>query len=347
MKGRLVVLDQIAGRLAAAMLVDGRLDDLLIAAPEDRPVPGALFRAVADRPMKGQGGLTLRLPDGGRAWLKQGKGIAPGTPLTVQVTGYAEAGKAVPVTARLLFKSRHAIVTPDAPGFNVSRAIRDDDRREALLAIAHDVAGPPGDLGLILRSAAADADDEEVATDIAAMMDLAARVVGEEGAEPALLVDGPDPHMLAWRDWPEPDSIATEPGAFSGHGLRDRIDDLSRPVVELPGGAWIAVEPTRALVAVDVNTGADGSLAAGLKANLAAVRALPAQLRCRGLGGQIVLDLAPMPRKDRLSLENALRAAFRADPVDTVLAGWTPLGHYELQRKRERLPLTETLGAAP
>ncbi|MEP0944590.1 MAG: hypothetical protein ABJH20_23065, partial [Rhizobiaceae bacterium] len=61
------------------------------------------------------------------------------------------------------------------------------------------------------------------------------------------------------------------------------------------------------------------------------------------LGGQVVLDLAPMPKKERRSFEGALRAAFRTDDVDTVLAGWTPLGHYELQRKRARLPLSEVL----
>ena len=103
------------------------------------------------------------------------------------------------------------------------------------------------------------------------------------------------------------------------------------------------VEPTRALVAVDVNTGADVSLAAGIKANMACARALPRALRLRGLGGQIVLDLAPMPKKDRRPFETALRSAFKADDVETTLVGWTPLGHYELQRKRARAPLAEVL----
>ena len=52
-------------------------------------------------------------------------------------------------------------------------------------------------------------------------------------------------------------------------------------------------------MAVDVNTGKDLSLTSGLKANLNLARMLPRQLRLRGLGGQIVLDLAPMPKRDR------------------------------------------------
>ena len=85
------------------------------------------------------------------------------------------------------------------------------------------------------------------------------------------------------------------------------------------------------------------SLAAGIKANMACARALPRALRLRGLGGQITLDLAPMPKKDRRPFETALRQAFRADDVETTLVGWTPLGHYELQRKRARMPLAEVL----
>jgi len=49
--------------------------------------------------------------------------------------------------------------------------------------------------------------------------------------------------------------------------------------------------------------------------------------------------LAPMAKKDRRQFEDSLRAAFRADPSETALVGWTPLGHYELQRKRDRTPL--------
>ena len=107
------------------------------------------------------------------------------------------------------------------------------------------------------------------------------------------------------------------------------------------------VEPTRALVAVDVNTGADASPAAGLKVNIAAARALPRALRLRGLGGQVVVDFAPMPKKDRAVLDQVLRAAFKGEASETSLSGWTNLGLYELVRKRDRLPLAELIGAAP
>ena len=108
-----IALDHLQGREAAALMRGGRLDDLLI--DSDTPRPGTIYRAIADRPVKGQGGLFLRTPDG-NAFLRQVKGIAPGQALLVQVTGHAEPGKAIPVTAKVLFKSRFAIVTPARRG---------------------------------------------------------------------------------------------------------------------------------------------------------------------------------------------------------------------------------------
>lgn len=340
MKGRQIVLDHIRGREAAALLVDGRLEDLLI--DTDQPRVGTIYRAVADRPMKGQGGLFLTTPDG-TAFLRQVKGIAPGDKLLVQVTGYAEPGKAIPVTARILFKSRYAIVTPGAPGLNISRRIKDDDLRDELTVIAKNVfAGD--DSGLILRSSCEGADPEDIAEDIAAMVDLATAVMVDTEGDIEKLTDGDSPHDMAWREWSEPADVVTEPGGFETHGVLEHIDALQSPHVSLSGGASMYVEPTRALVAVDVNTGRDTSPAAALKANIAAGRDLPRQLRLRGLGGQITMDLAPMPKKDRRTFELSLKAAFRADTIETILAGWTPLGAFELQRKRDRLPLPEVLG---
>jgi len=345
MKGRSVILDHLGERKAAALMIDGQLDDLLIDPPEGVAAPGAIFRAVVDRQVKGQGGVFLRLPDGS-AFLRQAKGLKPGQALLVQVSGYAEEGKAVPVTPKLLFKSRYAIVTPDAPGLNVSRSIRDEEERDRLLLIAHEaMEGAPQGIGAILRSASSGTAEEAIAEDLAALRGVAEAILGEpsEGA-PELLLDAPDAHGRAWAEWadPDPDEVIDRPESFAETGVWEAIEALSGPAA-LPGGGSIHVEPTRALIAVDVNTGTDTSPAAGLKANIAAARALPRLLRLRGFAGQIVVDLAPMPKKDRIRVEQVMKSMFRADPVETTLVGWTPLGHVELTRKRERLPLSDAL----
>ncbi len=344
MKGRVVILDQLNGQDAAVLMVDGVIEDLLVDPKDDAPLPGAILRGIVDRPMKGQGGVFVKLPQGTMGFMRQVSGYAPGQTVIVQVSGTTEAGKALPVTARLLFKSRYAIVTPGAPGRNISRRIKDEDIRDELEQLATDaMAGASADLGLILRSACVDADEAEIAEDIIAMRDLAQAVLADTKGGPELLVEGASAHESAWRDWADPVPDEVIEGGFADHGVLEQIDDLLAAGVALPNGAHMLIEPTRALIAVDVNTGPDTSPAASLKANIAAARDLPRQLRLRGLGGQIVVDFAPMPKKERVVLEQVMRAAFRGEAAETSLAGWTPLGLYELVRKRDRLPLSDTL----
>lgn len=339
MKGRSIILDHIQGREAAALMVDGKLDDFLI--DGDAPLPGTIYRARADRPVKGQGGMFLTTPDG-PAFLRQVKGLAPGQMLLVQVSGYAEPGKAIPVTQKLLFKSRYAIATPGAPGLNISRAIRDEEERDRLLEVAHDELEGASH-GMILRSACAGADAEEVAEDIAAMSDLATQVLADAEGDIEVLTEGDGPHLRAWREWSQAAEVFREEGDFEQHGVLDALDQALSIRESLPGGGYFFIEPTRALVAVDVNTGSDTSLAAGTKANIACARLLPRALRLRGLAGQIVIDVAPMPKKDRSTFESALRAALRTDSEETIMVGWTNLGNFELQRKRSRHVLSELL----
>jgi Rne/Rng family ribonuclease len=183
-----------------------------------------------------------------------------------------------------------------------------------------------------------------VAEDIAAMRGLAEAILADTTGGPELLLDGPGAQDLAFRDWLDPpvDEADTDPGSFDRHGLHDAIAELLSPRVSLEGGGHMQIEPTRALVAVDVNTGPDTSPAASLKVNIAAARELVRQLRLRGLGGQVVVDFAPMPKRDRSILDQVLKAAFKGDG-EVNLAGWTTLGLYELTRKRDRLPLAGLL----
>lgn len=335
MKGTLILLDHLGPWRVAARLVDGRLDDLLVDSPDTPPGPGAIARGRVARAAKGMGGVFVTLPEG-TGFLRGASGLAEGQTLLVQVSGTAEPGKALPLTTRLLFKSRHAIVTPGAAGLNLSRRIQQDETRARLKSLAEELM-EGAEAGLILRSAAADADEAEVAEDIAEMRSLCETLLAETAGPPEWLLDGPDAHALAWRDWTGPAQVETAPGCLEP--VLDQIAALGLAEEPLTGGGFMAIEPTRALVAVDVNTGPDTSPAAALKANLAAVRGLPRALRLRGLGGQIVIDFAPLPKRDRRQIEQALAVALRTDSVETSVLGWTPLGHLELSRKRERPPL--------
>lgn len=346
MKGALVLLgSRPGGGTAAARLLDGRLEDLLIdPRPDDyAPRPGAIYRGLLGRPMKGLGGAMLELGGGRTGFLREVRGLAPGRPVLVQIAGWAEPHKAPPVTRRVRLKGRFAILTPGAPGINLSRTTPPEARPRLQALADESMAGAPDDLGLILRSAAIEAADPEIAGEIAALRTEAAafRTDGPPGClRPALSAA-----EEARRDWPDPGpgALLDSPRAFDEHGIWEKVSELRQPFVTLPGGAGMAIEPTRALVAVDVNTGSDLAPAAALKANLAAARELPRQLRLRGLGGQIAVDFAPLTKAERIRVTDAMKSALTRDGIETTIAGWTPLGHLELNRKRARRPLLELL----
>ncbi len=266
MKGRVVALGDVQGRAVAALIVDGIVEDLLFDGRGAQPRPGAIYRAKVDRPMKGQGGMTVKLDDG-RGFLRGAKGLRPGQTILVQVTSIPEPGKAPPVTDRLLFKGRAAIVTPGAPGLNISRRISNDEARVRLHDLATDVLGDKP-WGMIIRSAAVGLDDDEIADELQTLVELANQVLTDQGVESELLVDGLGAHELAWRDWADPKPDAVEIDSFDELGVSDAIDAALEDVVHLTGDAYMFVEPTRALVAVDVNTGGETSPASALKANL-------------------------------------------------------------------------------
>lgn len=338
MKGRLALLD--GDR--AALLVDGRLMDLLTMPPDDDPIPRpeSIYRGIVERPLKGMGGAIIKLTDGQKGFLKEAKGLAPGSVILVQVATYCEAGKASPVSKRILFKSRYSIVTPAALGINIARSIRNDEERVRLMDIA-DEAMKGEEHGLIVRSSAMDVDNEIISNDINRLLEVVRAVYSDQiGSTATLLVDAPTIAELAWRDWPDVDHVIEEAGCFADYGILEAIDAVLTSRVDLPSG-WISIEPTAALIAIDVNTGGDNSPSAALKTNLAATKEISRQLKLRGLGGQITVDFAPCNKRDRVQVENALKSALKRDGVDTIIAGWTPLGNMELQRKRERYPLRE------
>lgn len=347
MKGRVVVLGRHNGDEAAALMQDGQLVDLIVDPGALAPLaPGAICRGVVERLMKGQGGVFVRLPEGQTGYLRDRSGLREGQPLLVQVSGVADEGKAVPLSSRLLFRGRHALVTPGAPGVNVSRRIRDSETRAALETLGQSCLGERSH-GLILRSIAAVADEDEIAAELADLIELADRITVEADGPAELLLDAPGAWEQAWMDWadPAPDVIEEGDDSFDRCGVSEALDLLLDDAISLPHGAGAYIEPARALVAVDVNTGRDTSPAAALKANIALARELPRQLRLRGLGGQVVIDFAPMPKRDRATLDQVLRAVFKGEGTETTLVGWTTMGLYEINRKRDRIALARLMGA--
>ncbi len=336
-----IFLGYIDDRKVAALMIGQRLDDLL--ADSNAPLLGTIYHAVVDRPVRGHGGSFLKTPCGS-AFLRGQHALQAGTALPVQVSGYARDGKAIPVTSRIAIKGKFAILTPSTPGLNVSKQLP-TDLRDELRAIAIEVM-TGSDFGLIVRTAAGTIDHDTLASEIAQLRVEAEQIFASSepsSSVPTVLRHGDDAWTVAQNEWAPATEVITIGSILDYDEVAEELEAASDYRVPLAGDAYMYLEATRAAITVDINTGANASLASGIKANLAAARALPANLRIRGFGGQIIIDLAPMRKQSRAEFEDALRAAFRTDKIDTMFAGWTPLGNFEIKRKDCRLRLADIL----
>ncbi|MBS0359801.1 MAG: ribonuclease E/G [Proteobacteria bacterium] len=168
-----------------------------------------------------------------------------------------------------------------------------------------------------------------------------ARMIGAGQGEPRLLTPAPD--LSA-------DLETFAPGApVEGREARQAADDAESEALEvlhpLPGGGLIAVEPTRALTAVDVDLserkGSDAKRVTR-QANLEAIATAARVLRLKGLGGIVVLDLVGRGH-DGNALMAAARAAFGPDNPGVSIGPVGRFGTMELSLPRRTRPLLERL----
>ena len=168
------------------------------------------------------------------------------------------------------------------------------------------------------------------------------KLLGEAEGAPRLLASPPDvaaelaavakggetetgPRARAVADAAEAEALATE--------------------FPLPGGGWVAVEPTRALVAVDVDVGARAGgedKRTARAANFAAIGVAARVLRLKGEGGLVVVDLAGRGH-DGPALLAAARAAFAPDGPGVAFGPISRFGTLELTIARRRRPVRERL----
>ncbi len=167
------------------------------------------------------------------------------------------------------------------------------------------------------------------------------RLHGSAEGEPRLLAAAPDltAELARW----------VKAAPITGAAARDAADhaeDLALSTLHaLPGGGRLSIEPTRALVAIDVDLGdrpgADAKRAARA-ANLAALTAAARLLRLKGLGGLVVFDLVGRGH-DGPALISAARQAFSLDNPGVAIGPISKFGTLEMTVPRIRRPIAEDL----
>jgi len=164
-------------------------------------------------------------------------------------------------------------------------------------------------------------------------------VVDEPGAIPEIRAAFPDAEVIheAESQWPV--------------DLDMLFDEALSPTIALAGGGSVHIEPVRAAILIDVDSGTPESGSpeqTALAINIAAAVVIARQLRLRRLGGSIVVDFVGLDdRGARERVRTALARALAADPMRPEILGWTRLGHLELVRPRRLRPLAEVLLEMP
>lgn len=130
------------------------------------------------------------------------------------------------------------------------------------------------------------------------------------------------------------------------YSIETRIHELTDKRVWLKSGAYIIIEKTEALIAIDVNTGKyesrKGQEETYLKINLEAAEAIAAALRARNLSGMILVDFINMEKKENAELlMQHMKELLKKDPVQADVVDITGLGLIEITRKKKDKSLDE------
>ena len=296
--------------------------------------------------------------------------LKSGHAVLVQVTKDPIGGKGARLTAQISMPGRYLVLVPNSDITGISRRLPDEERRR-LKQILRTIR--PEGHGVIIRTAAEDADEEALAADLARLLEEWKTIEkkAKRAKAPAMLYEEPELTVRSVRDLftdeefrelvtdsPRVYELVTQYLAGIAPDLlpKVRLHQGKLPVFEefhvveqihkgldrkvwLPSGGYIVIDRTEAMTVIDVNTGKSVGKTnleeTVVNTNVEAAREVARQLRLRDIGGMIIIDFIDMLlEQNKRKVVDALREEMAKDKTRSQIFDISPLGLLEVTRKR-------------
>jgi ribonuclease E len=304
---------------------------------------------------------------------KIGQHLHQGQKIMAQVVREPYAGKPPTVSTYFSLPGRYLVLMPGVESAGVSRKIENEEHRERLRQIVHELQPPEG-FGLIVRTAGLGQTKSELQRDLRYLLRLwqSIQLASKTNEFPGIVYHEADLVIRTMRDhlssdidevWIDSQETydkthefvrrvmptraktlrlysGTRP-LFNKYNLEEQIESIYKRRVALPSGGEIVIDGTEALTAIDVNSARSKRKGDAeetvLKTNLEAAAEIARQLRLRDLAGLIVVDFIDMATaKNRKKVEDAMREAMRSDRAKHDITRLSKLGLMEIARQRLR-----------
>lgn len=307
--------------------------------------------------------------------------IQEGQEVIIQVEKEERGNKGAALTTFISLAGRYLVLMPNNPSAGgISRRIEGDERTE--LKEILNALKSPADMGLIVRTAGLGRSIEELQWDLDYLLQLWAAIkeAADSSQAPFLIYQESNVIIRTIRDYLRQDigevlidtvdayeealnfisqvipqyknKVKLYQDAvplFNRYQIESQIETAFQREVRLPSGGSIVIDPTEALVSIDINSarstrGSDIEETA-LQTNLEAAEEIARQLRLRDIGGLIVIDFIDMtPSKNRRAVEECMDEALKADRARIQIGAISKFGLLEMSRQRLRPSLRETSG---
>ena len=307
--------------------------------------------------------------------------IRTGDELMVQIVKEATEVKAPLAAADITLTGKYLVLSAGSDRIGVSSKIDDEEKRNELKKLISGFQSP--EYGFIVRTNAAGVPAETVKKEAAALVEEFERLKSKAGTRKCFtkLYSAPPSYIFEVRNGYSDgiDFIKTDDKAIyenirkymestgdsdidklvfyedervslsTVYSIGSQLEKALKQVVWMDSGAYLVIQPTEALVSIDVNT---GKAIAGkqdtentfFKVNLEAAEEIGRQLRLRNLSGIIIVDFIDMKSEEhKKELLGRLRSVLEKDRIPAKVVDMTALSLVEITRKKIRRPLYEQI----